>query len=194
MKDLEKLCESIHLPLQSGSDRMLEAMNRGYTFSQYMENVGKLRAAVPGIAITTDIIAGFPGETPEDHDMTVRALREIECDGIFAFKYSPRPGTRAARMEGQLPDEVGSARLAAILGLQDGITGRKNKTLEGTAQEILVEGRSEKGGNGVAPQLTGRTRTNKIVNFEGENGLRGKMLKVRILRAGMHSLEGEIVR
>ncbi len=190
MKSLGKVCEHIHLPLQSGSNSVLGGMNRKYTYESYLEKIEKLRAAMPGIAITTDIITGFPGETEEDHGMTLRALREIEYDGIFAFMYSPRPGTRAARMDGQLPDVVKSARLSGILSLQDEMTLKKNKALEGSLQEILVEGPSEKGAPG---QYTGRTRGNKIVNFDSDKDLTGHILKVNIKSAGIHSLKGELI-
>lgn len=184
----KKICEHIHLPLQSGSDSILGAMNRGYTYKIYREKVENLRRAVPGIAITTDIIAGFPGESEEDHMDTMRALAEIEYDGIFAFRYSPRPGTKAERMDGHLPDDVKARRLDEILALQDGITLKKNKALEGTVQEILVEGPSEKD----EKKLSGRTRTNKIVNFYGDVPA-GNIINVRIKKAKRHSLEAELI-
>ncbi|HEX8949114.1 MAG TPA: tRNA (N6-isopentenyl adenosine(37)-C2)-methylthiotransferase MiaB [Dissulfurispiraceae bacterium] len=190
MRDLGKVCEHIHLPLQSGSTRILGLMNRRYTYDEYLEKVVKLRKEVPGIAITSDIIAGFPGETEEDHACTIAALGEIGYDGIFAFKYSPRKGTRAADMDGHLTDEVKSQRLSAILALQDAVTERKNKELEGTFQEILVEGESEKDRS----KLCGRTRTNKIVNIRFDKSLStGDILSVKITRANKHSLEGDIV-
>ncbi len=190
MRDLDKVCEHIHLPLQSGSDRVLKLMNRKYTLDEYLKKVERLRKAVPGIAITTDIIAGFPTERPEDHAATVSALEEIGFDGIFAFKYSPRPMTRAAEMDGQLPEEVKSERLTEILRRQDRITEAKNKALENTVQEILVEGPSAS----EEERMTGRTRTNKIVNIPLSDRVSpGMLLQVRILRANRHSLEGEAV-
>ncbi len=182
---LDKVCEHIHLPLQSGSDRILRLMNRRYTYDDYLRKVEKLRSAVPGIAITTDIIAGFPTESEEDHRATINALKEIEFDGIFAFKFSPRPMTRAAEMDGQLPEQVKRERLSEILQLQDEITERKNRTLEGRVVEILVEGPSETDKS----KLTGRTRTNKIVNFYGDPINIGRLLKVRITKGLRHSLE-----
>jgi|Deesub1362B_J571_1020462.scaffolds.fasta_scaffold00827_16 tRNA-2-methylthio-N6-dimethylallyladenosine synthase len=183
---LDKVCEHIHLPLQSGSDRILGLMNRRYTYNDYLRKVEKLRSAVPGIAITTDIIAGFPTESEEDHRATINALKEIEFDGIFAFKFSPRPMTKAAEMEGQLPEELKGERLSEILQLQDEITEKKNRTLEGRVVEVLVEGPSETDKS----KLTGRTRTNKIVNFYGDpiNNI-GRLLKVRITKGLRHSLE-----
>jgi tRNA-2-methylthio-N6-dimethylallyladenosine synthase len=185
MAALDSVCEHIHLPLQSGSTRVLAAMNRGYTRDEYMEKIRRLRGQVPGIAITSDIIAGFPGEGDEDHRDTVSTLREIEYDGIFAFRFSPRPGTKAAGIEEQLPETVKQERLKEILDVQDEITLKRNRPLVGTEAEILVEGPSDTGG-----LLTGRTRTNKIVNFEGQSVLVGRLVRVRIIEAKRHSLLG----
>ncbi len=167
-------------------------MNRKYTYGEYLSKIEKLRKRVPGIAITTDIIAGFPTETEEDHRATLKALEEIEFDGIFAFKFSPRPMTKAAKIEGQLPEEVKGKRLSEILALQDEITERINRSLEGRVVEVLVEGPSEKD----PKKLTGRTRTNKIVNFPCVpelSDLRGKLVKIEIIRGLRHSLEGRLV-
>ena len=128
MAELRKVCEHIHLPLQSGSTEILRMMNRRYSFEEYMEKVRNLRAKIPGIAITSDIISGFPGETDEDHELTLKALTEIEFDGIFAFKFSPRPGTKASKMSGHLLEEKKSERLLDILSLQDSITEKKNSS------------------------------------------------------------------
>jgi tRNA-2-methylthio-N6-dimethylallyladenosine synthase len=185
---LGSVCEHIHLPLQSGSSRVLRAMNRRYAYEDYLAKVHALRDAVPGMAITSDIIAGFPGETDEDHARTMQALREVEFDGLFAFKFSPRPGTRAADMDGQLPEDVKLARLREILALQDEITLGKNSALEGSVLEVLVEGPSETDPH----MLTGRTRTNKVVNFKGGEGLAGRIMPVRITKARRHSLSAEI--
>ncbi len=187
MRDLEKVCEHIHLPLQSGSNRILRLMNRGYDYDEYRRKVEILRKEVKGISITSDIIAGFPGETDEDHKLTLKALREIEYDGIFAFKYSPREGTVAARMEGQLGEEVKLRRLQEILNIQDEITLKINKGLEGTIQEVLVEGTNESDPD----MMTGRTRTNKIVNFPGKGLAPGTIIPLRIIEAKKHSLIGQ---
>ncbi len=188
MAECERVCEHIHLPLQSGSDRVLKLMNRKYTFSEYMEKIRMLREAIPGIAITTDIIAGFPAETDDDHKATINALKEIEFDGIFAFKYSKRPYTKASQMEGQLPEEVKSERLNQILRLQDEITEKKNQLLKATVQDVLVEGKNDTG------QYTGRTRTNKIVNISQTDELKpGQIVKVLITRPHRHSLKGRLV-
>ncbi|MEN8264731.1 MAG: tRNA (N6-isopentenyl adenosine(37)-C2)-methylthiotransferase MiaB [Nitrospirota bacterium] len=187
MKELPKVCRHLHLPVQSGSDRVLEAMNRGYTYDEYKNKIDLLKESIPGIAITTDIIAGFPGETEEDFDRTMTALSDVEYDGIFAFKYSRRPGTKALDLPDHINEEIKSGRLSQILKLQESVTFRKNKTLEGESPEILVESKS-----GTDPdKMTGRTGTNKIVNFCGDNDDIGKIIQVKILKARMHSLDGE---
>ncbi|MGE5238258.1 MAG: tRNA (N6-isopentenyl adenosine(37)-C2)-methylthiotransferase MiaB [Chloroflexota bacterium] len=187
MADTESVCEHIHLPLQSGSSRVLGLMNRGYTYEEYAEKVALLRNRIPNISITSDIIAGFPEETPEDHAATVRALREIGFDGVFAFKFSPRPGTAAATMTGGLPESVKGGRLAEILAVQDEMTERNNKSLENTVQEVLIEGPAESRDG----QLSGRTRTNKIVNVPRTDRIvAGSLVAVTILRANRHSLFG----
>jgi tRNA-2-methylthio-N6-dimethylallyladenosine synthase len=187
LRDLPKLCESLHLPVQSGSDKILAAMNRGYTRSDYLEKVKRLRAAVPDITFTTDIIVGFPGETDEDFEMTMRLLDEVRYDGIFAFKYSKRPDTAALKLSGHLPEEVKEARLARVLDTQKEITIRKNKEHIGTIKELLIDGQSKRG-----DKLTGRTRGNRVVNVEGPSSLMGSLVAVRIASAGVNSLSGEI--
>lgn len=200
MRDLDKVCEHIHLPLQSGSTRVLGLMNRGYSYDGYRKKIDALRREIGNISITTDIIAGFPGETDRDHAETMAALRDIEFDGIFAFKFSPRPGTEAARMDNQIGARIGSERLGELLSLQDSITININRRLENTEQEILVEGCSDSN----KEVLTGRTRGNKIVNFspvgKGLSTLShkivpdaGDIIKVRIVESRKHSLVGEMV-
>lgn len=190
VRDMEKVCEHIHLPLQSGSTKILGLMNRKYTYEDYKKKVGKLKEIMPQITITSDIIAGFPQETDEDHKETVKALNEIEFDGVFAFKFSPRPGTRASNMNGQVPEDIKSDRLYEILEIQNKITERKNKEFKGTLQEILIEGKDEKD----TGRFTGRTRTNKIVNIPLKNNVKpADIITVKITRAGRHSLEGDIL-
>lgn len=189
IKELPKICEHIHLPLQSGSTAILKMMNRRYSFEDYIEKISALRDKIPGISITSDIIAGFPGETDEDHRHTLKALREIEFDGTFAFKYSPRPGTKAATIHENLTEEMKSERLYEILVLQDTITEKKNKALEGSIQEVLIEGPSENG-NG---NLTGRTRTNKIVDIRADEIVKGTLVDVEITAGKKHSLQGKLV-
>lgn len=188
MVSLEKVCEHIHLPMQSGSDRVLSAMNRRYTAGQYLEKVENLRKLVPDAAITTDLIAGFPGETDEDHKATLKMVEEIGFDGVFAFKYSVRPGTAAARMDGHLEESIRASRLDEILALQDEITIEKNNGLLGAEVEVLVEGSSDTDDS----RCTGRTRTNKIVVFASTPAIKpGDLIKIKITAPGKHSLYGE---
>ncbi len=188
--ELPKVCEHIHLPLQSGSSRVLRRMNRGYTYEEYIEKFFTLREKILSLSVTSDIIAGFPGETEYDHLQTLKALKEIEFDGIFAFKFSQRPLTKAATLEGQLPEKIKSERLMQILEIQDEITERKNRSLEGTIHEILVEGESETD----KEKITGRTRTNKIVTIPKNNTAKGDFLFVKITKGRKHSLDGEVVK
>ena len=190
MEESAKVCEHIHLPLQSGSNSILRRMNRGYTYSDFLGKVVALRKAVPAISITSDIIAGFPGETEGNYLDTVRALKEIEFDGIFAFKYSQRPFTKAAGMQKQIEEHIKSERLDEILKLQDEITVRKNRSLEKTFQEVLVEGVSDTD----KEKSSGRTRSNKIVNIAEKDISRGSIVKVEITKARKHSLDGRSVR
>lgn len=189
IQKLPKVCEHIHLPLQSGSDNVLSMMNRRYIYKEYKEKVDMLREALPDIAITSDTITGFPGESDEDFKCTMAALSEIEFDGIYAFKYSKRPNTRALSLQGHLDEEVKSERLDRVLNLQESITYRKNKAIEGEVREILVESISETDSD----KLTGRTRGNKIVNFYGKKEDIGRLINVRIIEAKQHSLYGERV-
>ena len=189
MRDLPKVCNHMHLPVQAGSDKVLNLMNRKYTYNEYKEKIDLLRSNIPGIAITTDIIVGFPGETDEDFMFTMKALSEIEYDGIFAFKYSRRPGTKALELPGHVDEDEKSERLGKVQKLQESITYNKNKLLEGKMVEILVEGTSDAD----EERMTGRTTTNKIVNYQGERSDVGKLIYVKILDAKMHSLYGEKV-
>lgn len=190
IRDLNKVCEHIHLPLQSGSTKVLELMNRKYTYEDYFKKIQLLRREIPDIAITSDMIAGFPQETDEDHKQTISALKEIEFDGIFAFKYSKRHGTKASLMEGQIDDETKSERLSEILDIQNRITEKKNKELEGTKQEILIEGLSEK----YHDKLMGRTRTNKIFIAPLTKYISpGDTVLAKIITANRHSLHGVFI-
>ncbi len=187
IRDLPKVCESLHLPVQSGSDNMLKAMNRRYTCEEYLAKITKLRKEVPDIALTTDIIVGFPGETEKDFGMTLQLLRAIRFDGVFAFKYSQRPGTAALRLSGHLSDNVKEKRLEQVLTLQKEISEQKNREHIGTKREILIDGFSKRGG-----KLTGRTRGNKAVNVAADASLIGCLATVRIVSAGANSLTGQI--
>lgn len=189
MAELPKICDHIHLPLQAGSDRILKLMNRKYTTGHYMNRIEMLRRFIPDIALTTDIIVGFPSETDQDFQMTVKALKEIRYDGFFAFKYSKRPFTKALTMESHVDEEIKKQRLEEILTIQDQITFEKNSALVGREVEILVEGKSELDSS----KLTGRTGTNKIVNFYGHDRLTGRLIPVKIREAKRHSLFGEVL-
>lgn len=190
ISELDKVCEHIHLPLQSGASSILRLMNRGYSYDNYLQKITKLRRKVPLISITSDIITGFPGETEENHQSTIKALKEIEFEGIFAFKFSKRPGTKAAEIPEQLNESIKSERLEEILRIQDEITSSKNKYLEGSVQEILIEGFSETDKD----KFTGRTRTNKIVTIVNNNFDNGTLINVEITKGRRHSLEGKPLR
>jgi tRNA-2-methylthio-N6-dimethylallyladenosine synthase len=186
--ELPKVCNHLHLPLQSGSDRILKLMNRGYTYSEYKRKIDKIRDKMPEIGITTDIIVGFPGETEDDLNMTMDALRDVEYDNIYAFKYSKRQDTAADRFDGHLSKGLKEERLSQVMLLQTEITTRKNKGHIGLTVGVLVEGVSEAD----KCRLTGRTEANRIVNFEGSSELVGKLVDVKIINANLSNLEGVI--
>lgn len=186
---LRPLCEHIHLPVQSGSNRILKRMNRKYTREEYIEKVNKLRDVCPEIAISSDVIVGFPGETEEDFELTLDLMEKIKFDNLFSFKYSKREGTAAASLDDQVPEEVKNRRLSLLQKLQDSHTMELNRTWEGRVVEVLVEGSSKND----PKEIMGRTRQNKIVNFPGDKQLKGKLLNVRITKAFLHSLRGEII-
>ncbi|MGD0274687.1 MAG: tRNA (N6-isopentenyl adenosine(37)-C2)-methylthiotransferase MiaB [Syntrophales bacterium] len=187
--DIESLCEYIHLPVQSGSDQVLERMNRGYTASDYIRKIEQLHASRPDIAISTDIIVGFPGESEEDFQVTIGLMEKIKFDNVYSFKYSEREGTEAAALDRKVSDDTKANRLKILQALQDRHTFNRNEALVGGHAEVLVEGLSRNS----HCDVTGRTRTNKIVNLEGDPGLIGKTVMVGILKAHRHSLRGEIV-
>lgn len=184
---LPKLCESAHIPLQSGSNRLLKLMHRGYTTERYLGIIEKLRKARPNIGITTDIIVGFPGETEEDFEQTMALAREVRFDNSFIFKYSPRKDTPAASMPGQLPQEVLEERNQRLLKLINEIASEKYKQFIGQTMQILVEGPSRKN----EARYMGRTRCNRIVLFEGGERHRGHLLDVKITRTGNFTLYGD---
>ena len=184
---LPKLCQSAHLPVQSGSDRVLKAMRRGYTRARYLALVEKLRQVQPEIGLTTDIIVGFPGETEEDFEQTLALAREAQFDNAYIFKYSPRKDTPAARMPGQVPQDVKEQRNARLLAEINAIGLRRYNARIGRTVQILVEGPSR---NNPA-RLMGRTRCNKIVLFQGNDRHRGQLMDVKITRAGCFTLYGD---
>ncbi|MEN6325497.1 MAG: tRNA (N6-isopentenyl adenosine(37)-C2)-methylthiotransferase MiaB [Syntrophomonas sp.] len=184
-----KLCEHIHVPLQSGSNRILERMNRGYTREHYLELVNRIREYIPGVAISSDLIVGFPGETEAEYLDTLDMVERIRFDAAFTFMYSARSGTRAALMEDQLSIDEKRQRLARLNKIQYQIATEINCTLEGRVEEVLVEGVSKTD----QEKLSSRTRTNRIVNFSGQKDLIGKLINVKITKAGTFSLFGEVI-
>jgi len=186
--EISSLCEHIHLPVQSGSDRVLQRMNRSYTAEAYREKVADLRRASPEISITSDVIVGFPGEEEEDFQQTLELMREIRFDNLFSFKYSEREGTAAVGMDRPVRESVKRERLGALQVLQAAHTLEKNHACIGRRESVLVEGPSRNG----CEDMTGRTRGNRIVNFPGRTGLIGKTVSVRIVEAFPHSLRGEV--
>jgi tRNA-2-methylthio-N6-dimethylallyladenosine synthase len=187
--DCLKLCSHIHLPFQAGSNRVLKAMNRGYTRETYMDLIRKLRRVRSEMALTSDVMVGFPGETREDFEATLDLIAKVEFDGLYSFNYSDREGTRAADFKDKIPEQEKLDRLSELQQLQRSITLSKNRAMIGKETEILVEGPSKKGG-----QLRGRTSTNKIVNLSGDSRKIGKLIKVVIKRAHANSLGGEEAR
>jgi len=184
---LPKLAEHVHLPLQSGSNRILKAMHRTYTAEKYAQLVGKIRAGRPGIAVTTDIIVGFPGETNSDYKATRDLVEQLQFDNAFIFRYSPRRETPAASMPDQIEESVKEARNQDLLGIINASTRRANERLVGTRVEVLCEGASKTN----PARLMGRTRTNKVVVFEAEENCIGKIFDVAIERANGFSLYGQ---
>ncbi len=187
MAELDKVCEHLHLPIQSGSNRILSRMNRGYTREEYKCLVDKLHQIIPQISLTTDIIVGFPGETEKDFEDTLDLVKEIGFDGAFTFCYSPLAGTKAAEFKERVTQEVSKERLRKLIEVQQGITLERNKPLIGQNLEVLVEGISKK-----SPyELEGRTWGNKIVIFKGKENLIGELISLRITEAGCWALRGE---
>ena len=203
-KNLNKLCHHIHLPVQSGSNRILKRMNRRYTREQYLDRISQLRTHCPDIAITSDFIVGFPGETQADFDQTLALIRQVAYDGVFAFKYSDRPSAPARQFNPKLSERVKNERLQILLDIQEEITRSRNQSLVGTIQQILVEGPSKRenrddvNDSKGSLQWTGRTSTNKIVNFlmDGSSlndSAAGSLVRVHIEKALAHSLWGRLI-
>jgi tRNA-2-methylthio-N6-dimethylallyladenosine synthase len=184
---LPKLVSHLHLPVQHGSDRILMAMKRGYTAMEYKSTVRKLRAIRPGLALSSDFIVGFPGETDDDFAKLMKLIEDLDYDNSFSFIFSPRPGTPAATLHDDTPHKVKLARLQRVQAAIDGNMRRISESLVGTVQRVLVEGPSRKN----ASEMAGRTDCNRMVNFEGPARLVGQMVEVRITGANTHSLRGE---
>lgn len=182
--DLPKLVESAHIPVQSGSDRLLKAMHRGYTRERYLGIIEKLRTIHPGIGISTDIIVGFPGETDEDFEQTVSLMRDVEFDQAYIFRYSKRKDTPAAEMGEQLAEDVKEERNQTLLRILDETVQKRLSAMIGKQVQILVEGPSKRN----AARMSGRTRCNKVVVFEGNDRHRGELMDVEIERVGSFTL------
>jgi tRNA-2-methylthio-N6-dimethylallyladenosine synthase len=185
----DNLCEWIHLPAQSGSDRILRAMRRGYTFEDYMERIDSIRRGKKDYSITGDIIIGFPGETEDDFNETLRLAAEVEYDGLFIFNYSPRPRTPAAAYADSVPDEVKAERFARLQELQRRIQKRRYDRFIGRTIEVLVEGESARS----KTDLTGHSRCQKVVNFPGDPSLIGRIVSVLVTDSKPNSLYGHLV-
>ncbi|MBA7509844.1 tRNA-2-methylthio-N(6)-dimethylallyladenosine synthase [subsurface metagenome] len=187
IRDSSKICEHLHLPAQSGSNRILEGMNRGYTRQQYLELIDKIKREIPKISVTTDLMVGFPGEKKEDFEDTLRLVEDVEFDAAFTFKYSARPGTQAAKEKDDVPLETKKERLAELNELCEKMVLEKNRRLLGKVEEVMVErfARKEK-------KLVGRTRGNKRVFFSGDGKDIGELLPVEIEKAYTWSLLGRV--
>jgi tRNA-2-methylthio-N6-dimethylallyladenosine synthase len=193
---LPKLVNHLHLPVQHGADRILMAMKRGYTTLEYKSTIRKLRAVRPDISLSTDFIVGFPGETDDDHQKSLRLIEEIGYDASFSFVFSARPGTPAANLADDTPQDLKLKRLQQLQALIEQNVQRISASRVGTVQRILVEGPSRRLGPTGAAELMGRTECNRIVNFDGgpqSARLVGQLIDVRISQALPHSLRGELL-
>jgi tRNA-2-methylthio-N6-dimethylallyladenosine synthase len=189
IRDLPKVCKHLHLPVQSGSSRILKAMRRRYDREAYLDQVAGLREAIPGIALSTDMIVGFPGETPDDFEQTVSLTRAVRFHSMFSFKYSERPNTLASK---RYPDDVDEAeksrRIVTLQGVQRDVQQALHDTMVGTTVEVLADAVSRRR----ETELSGRTTGNTVVNFPGRADRVGALVAVTIRRAGPNSLWGEI--
>jgi tRNA-2-methylthio-N6-dimethylallyladenosine synthase len=190
MDDHENLCEWIHLPAQSGSDRVLRAMRRGYTRFEYLDKIDAIKKAKKDIAITGDLIVGFPGETDDDFNDTLSLVAEVEYDGLYIFKYSPRPRTPASAYPDSIPDDVKTERFLKLQELQDRIQKERYKRYLGRNVEVLVENQSARSDS----DYSGHTRCHKVVNFPANEGMLGRLVEVKITEVKPHSLYGDLIK
>ena len=188
IRDCDKVCKLIHLPLQSGSTKMLKVMNRKYTKEQYLDLVKKMKEQIPGVVFTTDIIVGFAGETEEDFEDTLDVVDKVRFEQVFMFIYSKREGTPGARMENQVPEEIKHKRFDRLKELVESQVEENNEKYVGTNQKVLVEGKSKNNPN----MLTGRTESNKVVIFEGDEALKDQIIDLEIVSQHMWYLKGRI--
>jgi len=184
-----KLVSQLHLPVQSGSDRVLAAMKRGYTAVEYKSIVRRLRAARPGLSLSSDFIVGFPGETERDFEHTMQLITDVGFDGSFSFVYSPRPGTPAGEFPDQVPPAAAQARLERLQALVDAQYRAHSERMVGAVERVLVTGLAARNG----AELAGRTENNRVVNFRGAPELIGGYVELRIAAARAHSLRGELL-
>jgi tRNA-2-methylthio-N6-dimethylallyladenosine synthase len=188
MSQVKKICHQLHLPLQAGSSRVLNKMNRGYTKEEYLEKVQMLRSLMPDMSFSTDIIVGFPGEEDDDFEQTIEVLKAVRFTNIFSFRYSPRPHTAAAKIEDSVPFEVKRERLLAVQGVQKQIQLEHNLSFIGKTEKVLCTGKSKKD-----PQkYTGRNEAYQVVNFFSDHDVIGQFADVNITSCGPYSLHGEI--
>jgi tRNA-2-methylthio-N6-dimethylallyladenosine synthase len=186
---LPKVCEQVHMPVQVGDDLLLQRMHRGYTLDQYKDIVARLRAAVPNVGLTTDLMLGFPGETDEQFQNTLRFVEETRYDAAFMFAYSPREGTKAAVLDDQIPEVVKLARLNELIDLQNRITLEMNASQVGNVYEVLVERRSPKD----PLKWTGLNRQGKTINFPAQRDLLGQLVKVKAVKSHLWGFTGEML-
>jgi len=186
MASLSKVCEHLHLPLQSGSNNILKLMNRGYSAKDYLDLARKAKERIPGLSLTTDLIVGFPGETLDDFNQTLEMVGKIEFDSSFMFRYSPREKTRAAKLADDVPEDEKLRRLKILIDLQKEISKRKNRRIIGGIEEVLIDGRSRRD----ETEWKGKSRTNKTVIVKSDNDLSGSIVKVRVLDADSWTLFG----
>ena len=189
IRDCEKVCKIIHLPLQSGSTEVLKKMNRKYTKEQYLNLVEKMKSKIPNLELSTDIIVGFPGETEEDFEDTLDVVEKVNFEQVYMFIYSRRVGTPGDKMPNQIPDEIKHKRFDRLKQLVEIQIDQNNKKYIGTKQKVLVEGKSKTNDK----ILTGRTETNKVVNFEGSDELIGNIVELKIISEHMWYLKGEVL-
>ncbi len=184
LRDLPRVCPYLHLPVQSGCDRILAAMRRGYTRRQYLDTVALLRDHVPALALTTDVIVGYPGETEEEFQETVDLVEEVAFDGVFVFMYSPRPGTAAVRLPDDVPGDEKLRRLQVINGMQQRAQERQNRSRIGRREQVLVDTVTDKG------RVAGRTRDFRIVHLDGDEALLGQTVEIEVTGSGPNALVG----
>ena len=187
MAEIPQVCNALHLPIQSGSNRILNLMDRGYTKEEYLEKVFKLKEKIKGIALSTDIIVGFPSETEKDFEDTLDVIKQVEFEQIFSFKFSPRPGTPAASIENQIPDEIKTRRITELLEIQKTIMAKIAGRYKGTVQEILIEELRGK------DTLVGRTTTNRWAEMKGGRELTGKIVRALVKEASPFNLTCEVL-